>query len=161
MGISWLDGLLALVVVAMILWEIRRDLGQSLFDTVALLLGLRLALWVGPAAAGYLTFTAPEKARGLALLGIFLIGSGAGLVAGFYLYAVTRWTLDTFDRVAGVVLGFSGAVIICHVLVVSLTLLCGTPARPPAFITGSRLGQEALSFRTFQQVIQFFDRLHT
>jgi uncharacterized membrane protein required for colicin V production len=161
MGISWLDGFLLLVVVAAILWEIRRDLGQSLFDTVALLLGLRLALWVGPAVSRHLTFATPVQARGLALLGVFLIGSAAAMVGGFYLNTITRWTLDTFDRVAGVLLGFSSAVIICHVLVVSLAFIYGTPTKPPAFVTGSRLGQEALSFQTFQQVIQFFDRLHT
>jgi uncharacterized membrane protein required for colicin V production len=161
MGISWLDGLLVLVVVSMILWEIRRDLGQSLFDTVALLLGLRLALWLGSPVSRHLTFATPEQAHGLALLGVFLIGSGAGMVGGFYLYTVTRWTLDTFDRVAGAVLGFSSAVIICHVLVASMALMYGASDKPPAFVTGSRLGQEALSFHTFQQVIEFFDRLHT
>ncbi len=161
MELSWLDGLLMLVVVSVILWEIRRDLGQSLFDSLAFLLGLRLALWVGPAVSRYLTFATPEQAHGLALIGVFVIGSAAGLVGGFYLYTVTRWTLDTFDRVAGAVLGFSSAVIVCHVLVVSLTLMFGTSARPPAFVTGSRLGQEALSFHTFQQVVEFFDRLHT
>jgi uncharacterized membrane protein required for colicin V production len=161
MGISWLDGLLLLVVVSLILWEIRRDLGQSLFDTLALLFGLRLRLWLGPSLAGHLGMAHPNQARGVALLALFIVGSGAGLVGGYYVYAVTRWTLDTFDRVAGVLLGFSGAVIVCHVLVATLSLLCGAPNKPPAFITQSALGHEALSFHTFQQVIEFFDRLHT
>ncbi len=161
MGISWLDGLLLLVVVSLILWEIRRDLGQSLFDTVALLFGLRLAIWLGPTLAGELGMGQPNQARGVALLALFIAGSGAGLVGGYYLYAATRWTLDTFDRVAGVLLGFSSAVIVCHVLVVSLALLCGLPNKPPEFVTQSPLGREALSFHTFQQVMEFFDQLHT
>ena len=66
MGISWLDGLLLLVVVSLILWEIRRDLGQSLFDTVALLFGLRLAIWLGPTLAGELGMGQPNQARGVA-----------------------------------------------------------------------------------------------
>jgi uncharacterized membrane protein required for colicin V production len=161
MGISWLDGLLLVVVVSLIVWEIRRDLGQSLFDTLALLFGLRLSLWLGPSLAGHLGIAQANQARGVALLALFLAGSGAGLVGGYYLYAVTRWTLDTFDRVVGLLLGFSSSVIVCHVLVVSLALLCGAPAKPPTFITQSLLGHEALSFHTFQQVIEFFDRLHT
>src|SRR5437660_12415153 len=94
MGISWLDGLLVLVAVLLVLWEIRRDLGQSIFDTVALLFGLRLALWLGPLLAGHLGMTQPNQARAVALLAVFVVGTGAGLVAGFYLNAVTRWTLD-------------------------------------------------------------------
>lgn len=161
MSISWLDGLLLGVVVCLILWEIRRDLGQSIFDTLALLFGLRLSLWLGPSLATHLGMAHPNQARGVALLVLFAAGSAAGLIGGYYLYAVTRWTLDTFDRVAGLLLGFSGAVIVCHVLVASLALWYGSPAKPPAFIAQSPLGQEALSFHTFQQVMDFFDRLHS
>lgn len=161
MGISWLDGLLLGVAVCLILWEIRRDLGQSLFDTLALLLALRLSLGLGPWLAGHLGMAHPNQARGVALLLLFSVGTAAGLIGAFYLHAVTKWTLDTFDRVAGLLLGFSGAVMVCHVLVTSLTLCYGTPAKPPAFVAQSPLGQEALSFHTFQQVMQFFDRLHT
>src|SRR5205085_611840 len=105
MGISWLDGLLVVVAVLLVLWEIRRDLGQAIFDTVALLVGLRLALWLGPSLAGHLGMAPQNEARAVALIALFLVGTGAGLVAGFYLNALTRWTLDSFDRVAGVVLG--------------------------------------------------------
>ena len=160
MGISWLDGLLLSVAVLLILWEIRRDLGQALFDTMAVLLGLRLALWLGPALAVQLTYWHPNQARAVALVSLFVAGAGIGLVLGFYLNAVTRWTLDSFDRVVGVMLGFSSAVIVCHVIVAGLALYYGSHAGPPAFVTGSPLGHEALSFRTFQEVLDFFDRLH-
>jgi uncharacterized membrane protein required for colicin V production len=160
MGISWLDGLLILVVVLLVLWEIRRDLGQSIFDTVALLFGLRLALWLGPSLAGCLGMAHPQQARAVALFLLFVIGTGAGLVGGFYLNAVTRWTLETFDRVAGVLLGLSGAVIVCHVIATSLALYYGSHAGPPAFIAQSPLGHEALSFHTFHEVLDFFNRLH-
>jgi uncharacterized membrane protein required for colicin V production len=161
MGISWLDGLLTVVVVLLVLWEIRRDLGQSVFDTVALLLGLRLALWLGPSLAGHLGMTHPNQARAVALFMLFVVGTGAGLVAGFYLNALTRWTLDSFDRVTGVLLGLSGAVIVCHVLVAGLALYFGSHIGPPAFIVQSPLGHEALSFHTFHEVLDFFNRLHT
>jgi uncharacterized membrane protein required for colicin V production len=161
MGISWLDGLLAVVVVLLVLWEIRRDLGQSIFDTVSLLIGLRLALSLGPSLAGRLGMAHPNQAQAVALVLTFLVGAGAGLVGGFYLNALTRWTLDSFDRVAGVLLGLSGAVIVCHVLVAALALYFGSHAGPPAFIAASPLGHEALSFHTFHEVLDFFNRLHT
>ena len=85
----------------------------------------------------------------LLVVGIALMMDAVGL----------SMALGTF--VAGVLLGFSSAVIVCHVLVVSLALLCGSPNKPPEFVTQSPLGREALSFHTFQQVMEFFDQLHT
>jgi uncharacterized membrane protein required for colicin V production len=159
MGFSWLDGLIALVGVLLVLWGIRRDMGQSLFDTIALMFGLRLALWLSPAFAQHLRFAAPTQARGIALVVLFVLISGAGVVLSYFLNAMTRWTMDSFDRVAGAVLGFSSAVIVCHVLVASLALLFATPSGPPSFVQHSVLGGEILSFHTFEQVIQFFDGL--
>jgi uncharacterized membrane protein required for colicin V production len=159
MSFTWLDGLLLLVGVALVIWELRRDLGQALFDTVALVVGLRLALWVGPGLAPHLGLANPNDARAIALLVVFAIGTTVGLVAGFYLNAVTRWTLDQFDRVAGLLLGFSGSVIVCHVLVAFFALLGTTKTGPPQYIAHSPLAQEALTFRTFHEVIQFFDGL--
>ena len=161
MGFSWLDGLIALVILALVLLEMRRDLGQALFDTIALLLGLRLALWLSPSLAPHLGITAPAQARGVALFLLFIVGSGAGLAVGYYLHTVTRWTMDTFDRVAGLMLGFSSAVIICHVLILSTVMYFGTPKGPPPFVSRSLLGQEALSFRSFHQTIDYFNGLRT
>jgi hypothetical protein len=146
-------------VTALVLWELRRDLGQTLFDTIALLVGLRMALWLGPVLARYLDPGAPAHSRGLALLIVFVVASAAALAIGYYLNALTRWTMDQFDRVAGLVLGFSSAVIVCHVLVTSMALMWGTPKGPPAFVKKSHLGQEALSFRTAVKVVRFFDGL--
>jgi uncharacterized membrane protein required for colicin V production len=159
MGFSWLDGLLAVVVVVTILWEIRRDLGQSLFDTMALLLGLRIALWLGPVLAPGLGLANPNQARGVALLIVFLLASAGCLAAGYYLHRVTLWTLDQFDRVAGLLLGFSSAVILCHVLVASVALMGTTKQGPPKCVQQSRLAQEALTFRTCVQVVRFFNGL--
>jgi uncharacterized membrane protein required for colicin V production len=159
MGFSWLDGLIALVGVGLVLWGIRRDMGQSLFDTIALMFGLRLALWLSPAFAQHLRFATSTQARGIALVAIFVLVSGAGVVLSYFLNAMTRWTMDSFDRVAGAVLGFSSAVIVCHVLVASLNLIFTTPSGPPSFVRHSLLGGEILSFHTFEQVIQFFDGL--
>jgi uncharacterized membrane protein required for colicin V production len=159
MGFSWLDGLIALVGVALVLWGIRRDMGQSLFDTIALMFGLRLALWLSPTLAKHLQFAGPTQARGIGLIALFVITSGAGVVLSYYLNAMTRWTMDSFDRVAGAVLGFSSAVIVCHVLVTSLSLIFATPSGTPAFVKHSLLGEEILSFHTFEQVVQFFDGL--
>jgi uncharacterized membrane protein required for colicin V production len=159
MGFSWLDGLIALVAVALVLWGIRRDMGQSLFDTIALMFGLRLALWFSPALARNLHIGTATQSRGLALIALFFLISGAGVVLSYYLNAMTRWTMDSFDRVAGAVLGFSSAVIVCHVLVASLALIFATPSGPPPFVKQSVLGGELLSFHSFEQVVQFFDGL--
>ncbi len=159
MGFSWLDGFLVLVAIVVILWEIRRDLGQALFDTLSLVLGLRLALWLGPSLSRHLGMGDANHARAVALLLLFVAGAGVGLIAGFYLNTLTRWTLDQFDRVAGVLLGFSGAVIVCHVLVTAIVLFGTTKAGPPTQVVRSSLAQEALTFHTFRQVVKFFDGL--
>jgi uncharacterized membrane protein required for colicin V production len=159
MGFSWLDVFLVLVAVALTVWEIRRDLGQSVFDTIALILGLRLAMWLGPILAPDLGMDSINQARGVALLLVFLVASGVGLAAGYYVHRITLWTLDQFDRVSGLLLGFSSAVIVCHVLVASFALMGTTNAGPPRYIKQSFLAQEALTFRTCRQVIGFFNGL--
>src|SRR3954451_6292752 len=159
MGFSWLDVFLVLVAVSLTLWEIRRDLGQSLFDTIALLLGLRLAMSLGPYLAPDLGMGNINQARGVALLLVFLVTSGLCMAAGYYLHRITLWTLDQFDRVSGLLLGFSSAVIVCHVLVASFALVGTTKAGPPRYINQSYLAQEALTFRTCRQVIHFFNGL--
>jgi uncharacterized membrane protein required for colicin V production len=159
MGFSWLDGFLVLVIVALVLWEVRRDLGQSLFDTMALLLGLRLAQWLGPSLAPQLGMSSPNHARGVALLIVFVIASGLGLVAGYFLHRLTLWTLDQFDRVSGLMLGFSSAIILCHVLVTSVALCGMTKGSPPRYVKRSYLAQEMLSFRTCRRVVKFFNGL--
>jgi uncharacterized membrane protein required for colicin V production len=159
MGFSWLDGFLIVVIITLILWEIRRDLGQSLFDTMALLLGLRLAQWLGPELAPGLGMANDHQARGVALLIVFVICTGLGLVAGYFLHRVTLWTLDQFDRVSGLLLGFCGAIILCHVLVTSVALYGTNKHGPPKYVRQSRLAQEMLSFRTCRQVVKFFNGL--
>jgi uncharacterized membrane protein required for colicin V production len=159
MGFSWLDVLLVVIIGALVFWEIRRDLGQALFDTTALLIGLRVAQWLGPALAPHLGMSSPQQARGVALLIVFLITSGLGLVAGYFLHRLTLWTLDTFDRVSGLLLGFSSAIILCHVLVTSVALCGTTKGSPPKYVKQSRLAQEMLSFKTCRQVVKFFNGL--
>lgn len=159
MGFSWLDSFLVVVIVALVLWGIRRDLGQSLFDTMALMLGLRVAQWLGPELSPHLGMDSPNQARGVALLLVFLVTSGLGLVAGYYLHRLTLWSLDQFDRVSGLLLGFSSAVILCHVLVTTVALCGATKSGPPRYVKQSFLAKEMLSFRTCRQVVAFFNRL--
>ena len=159
MGFSWLDGIIIVIIIALILWEVRRDLGQSLFDTVALLLGLRVAWWLGPLLAPSLGMGNPNLARGVALLIVFVVASAGALVVGWYLHRLTLWTLDQFDRVSGLMLGFTSAVIVCHLLVTSVALMGATKWGPPKYVKQSWLAQEALSFRTCKQVVRFFNRL--
>jgi uncharacterized membrane protein required for colicin V production len=159
MGFSWLDGLILLIFTALILWEIRRDLGQSLFDTVALLMGLRIAWWLGPLLAPGLGIANANQARGVALLIVFVLASAVTLLLGWYLHRLTLWTLDQFDRVAGLMLGFTSAVIVCHLVATSVALMGSTKAGPPKYVKQSWLAQEAISFRTCRQVVKFFNGL--
>ena len=95
-------------------------------------------------ADGHLGMAHPNQACAVALFTLFVGGTGAGLVAGFYLNAVTRWTLDSFDRVAGVLLGLSGAVVVCHVIVAGLALYCEGPRSEPIVALAGELGYECM-----------------
>ena len=98
---------------------------------------------------------------GSILVAVFLVLSVAKflLVVGWYMHRLTLWTLDQFDRVSGLMLGFTSSVIVCHLLVTSVALMGTTKAGPPKYVKQSWLAQEAMSFKTCRQVVRFFNGL--
>lgn len=162
MVLTWVDLLVVLVIIGFVLCEVRRDFGQTLVDTVALLISMRAAVWLGPAAARSVPLAASETVnRGVWLLLAFVLCSAVTLLLARFAHEATRWTLDTFDPVFGFVFGMTSAVIICHVLVKSLAIVYATKAGLPPCVAQSALGEELLTFRSYHHLLEFLSHFPT
>lgn len=156
MPLSWIDVLLAVVIVGWVTLEIRRDFGRSLFDAVAVLVSMRLALLCSGSAAHWFAFAgAPGAARGAALGTLFVFFSVAALIGAKFLHEATQWTMDSFDPVFGCLFGLTSGVIAAHVTIRVVAMLYGTSHGPPTFVADSGLGLELLYFKTYHHVADF------
>jgi uncharacterized membrane protein required for colicin V production len=156
MPLSWIDVLLAVVIVGWVILEIRRDFGRSLFDAVAVLVSMRLALLFSPSAGHWFAFAgSPEAGRGAALGALFVFFSIPLLIGARILHEATQWTMDSFDPVFGCLFGLTSGVIAAHVTVRVLAMLYATPHGPPTFVADSGLGLELLYFKTYHHVADF------
>jgi Co/Zn/Cd efflux system component len=159
MVLTWVDLLIVLVVIGAVLWEVRRDFGHSLLDTVAVLLSLRAAMLIWPAAARAMPLGVTDATnRGLWLLLSFLLCAGIGLFLARLAHQATRWSLDTFDPVFGFVFGITAAVIACHVIVKAIAIMYADKHGLPQSVAQSALGQELLTFRSYHHLVEFLSR---
>jgi uncharacterized membrane protein required for colicin V production len=159
MVLTWVDFLVVLVIIGFVLFEVRRDFGQTLIDTVALLLSMRAAVWLCPSAARTVPLAVAETLnRGVWLIVAFVLCSAVGLLLARFAHESTRWTLETFDPVFGFVFGMTSAVIISHVLMKSLAMIYATKAGLPPCIAQSALGEELLTFRSYHHLMQFLSQ---
>jgi uncharacterized membrane protein required for colicin V production len=162
MVLTWVDLLVVVVIIGVVLFEVRRDFGQTLVDTVALLLTMRAAVWLCPAAARAVPLAASETVnRGIWLILAFILCSAVALLLARFAHEATRWTLDTFDPVFGFVFGMTSAVIVSHILVKSLAMIYATKAGLPQCIAHSALGEELLTFHSYHHLLEFLSRFPT
>jgi uncharacterized membrane protein required for colicin V production len=156
MPLSWIDVLLAVVILAWVLLEVRRDFGRSLFDAVAVLVSMRMALLLYPSAVGAFSFAgSPHGSRGLALATLFVVFSAIALVLAKYLHSATQWTMDSFDPIFGCLFGVTSGVMMAHMMVRILALIYTTKQGLPSFLADSGLGAELLYFKTYHEVAEF------
>jgi uncharacterized membrane protein required for colicin V production len=156
MPLTWIDILLAVIILGWVIVEVRRDFGRALFDTLAALVSLRLALLVSPTLAPLFSFAGAENARhGWALAVLFVLFGALALLLARFVHESTQWSMDSFDPVFGCLFGVTAGVIMAHVTVKVLSLIYANSHGVPTFLTDSGLGEELLTFKTYHRFADF------
>jgi hypothetical protein len=156
MLLTWVDLLIVAVVAIVVLFEVRRDFGQALFDAVAVLISLRVALWIYPWAAHAIPLAASDRTnKGVWLLLSFVLCVGVGLVLARFAHEGTRWSLESFDPAFGLIFGVTAAVMISHVIVKSVVIFYAAKHGMPKCIAESALGGELLTFKSYHALRDF------
>lgn len=156
MLLTWVDLLIVAVVATVVLFEVRRDFGQGLFDALAILLSLRAALWIYPYAARAVPLAVSENTnKGVWLLLAFALCAAVALLLARHAHEATRWSLDTFDPAFGFVFGVTSAVIVSHVILKSVVIFSAMKGGVPQCIADSALGHELLTFKTYHHLREF------
>jgi uncharacterized membrane protein required for colicin V production len=156
MLLTWIDLLIVAVVAIVVIFEVRRDFGQGIFDALAVLLSVRLALWVYPVAAHAVPLAVHDNTnKGVWLLLSFaLIVTGAMILSRFA-HEATQWSLEAFDPAFGFVFGVTAAVMISHLIVKSVVIFYAAKQGMPKCIAESALGGELLTFKTYHHIRDF------
>lgn len=156
---TWVDGLVVALVVAIVLFEVRQEAGRGLFDAVATvaagLLSRPLGAWVTawqhmqPMAGTDLS----PAAQGVCFLGLWIVGLGLSL----FLHRQVRWTMDQFDPMCGFVFALLITVAAGHVLTaVAAEQSLLKSGSMPEVMRRSCLAEELRSFRTYNNVLSVF-----
>jgi hypothetical protein len=152
------------VVAVVVLFEVRRDFGQALFDAIGVLFSLRVALWIHPFAARAVPLALNDHTnKAVWLLLSFTLSAAAALLLARFAHEATRWSLETFDPAFGFVFGVTCAIMISHVIVKSVVIFYAVKTGVPGCIAGSALGGELLTFKSYHAlrdfIIQFNHRI--
>jgi len=160
MSVNWID-LVLFTIVALVIWlEFCRGFGKAIFDFVAVLVAMRIALSYSSTAAGYLRFLSDKQDNDALVFGVsFLALSLVLWFIGKQIYDATLISLDTFDPPFGAILGFAIAVVIGHAFVNALFMTTGAARTIPDVIAGSALGYTFLEFPAYHAVIGFMSSL--
>jgi len=152
---NWYDLMLFLPVAALIVFEARQEAGRGLLDATVTLAAVQLtacyAGWLGttlgwPPVKG-------EPAPGATAV-CFMAFWGPGLAFSRMLHRRTRWSMDQFDALFGVVFGLFVAVAFGHVLAdFTATWATSHQGETPEYVVNSWLGHELRSFRSVQTMI--------
>lgn len=156
MLLTWVDLVIVIVVAVVVLFEVRRDFGQALFDAVAVLMSLRVALWIYPFAARAIPLAASDRTnKGVWLLVSFALCLVAALLLARFAHEGTRWSLESFDPAFGFIFGVTAAIMISHVVVKSVVIFTAPKHGMPHCIAESALGGELLTFKTYHALKEF------
>jgi uncharacterized membrane protein required for colicin V production len=160
MGVNWID-LVLFAIVALAVWlEFQRGFGKAIFDFVAVLVAIKVALSYSPLASGFLRFLPDTQDNQALVFGVSFLALAAILwFIGKLIYDATLISLDTFDPPLGALVGFAVAVVLGHVLVNALFMTTGAAATVPEVIANSVLGYSFLEFPAYHAVINFMSSL--
>lgn len=160
MGVNWIDLILLAVVVLAVWIEFRRGFGKAIFDFVAVIVGLNIALSNSERLSGFLRFL-PDAHDNQALIFslFFLTLAGILWLIGKMIYDATLLSIDTFDPPIGAVLGFAIAVVLGHAFVNTLYIASGVKDIVPDVISDSTLGYSFLEFPAYHAVVNFLSSL--
>jgi uncharacterized membrane protein required for colicin V production len=157
--VTWFDALVALLVVAFFVFEMRQEAGRALMDTVATLAALHLAREYAPlltAALGAAPLPGSQTSPALygACFGLFWV---IGLAVSYQLHCLTRWSFDHVDPVFGALFGIVVGVSVGHVFTdVTARLAVMHYGFLPDYMQNSWVGAELRSFRSYHYVLDVF-----
>jgi uncharacterized membrane protein required for colicin V production len=162
MTMNWIDLVLFVIVVLAVWLEFCRGFGKAIFDFVAVLVAIKLALSYSSVAAGFLRFLSDKQDNEALVFGVcFLVLSVVLWFIGKLIYDSTLLSLDAFDPPLGAILGFAVAVVIGHAFVNALFMTSGAAATIPDVIANSALGYTFLEFPAYHAVVGFMSSLAT
>ena len=156
---SWFDVLVCLLVAAVVALEMRQDAGRSVLDTVAAIAAVQVSGHFGAPLTAHLgwkpfpgTHVSP-LAQGLLFLVLWAVGLGLSL----YVHRQTRWSMDQFDPVFGLVFGLviAGAAghVLCEVTMQAAVMDYG---KLPGYLRNSCFAEELRSFQSYHYVLDTF-----
>jgi uncharacterized membrane protein required for colicin V production len=159
MLVTWVDLIIVVVILGFVMFEVRRDFGQTLLDTLVVVLCLRLTTWLSPAVAQAVPIAISDAMnRGVWYMLFFVLLVAGGLFLARWAHEATRWSLDTFDPAFGFVFGLTSAVLTCHVCMKAIAIAWGKKHGLPPCIVESALGQELLTFKSYQHLVVFLSQ---
>ncbi len=153
---TWYDGLVLVLFLGLVAWETRQEAGRALLDTVATLAALHMTTEYAPHATALLrlqplagTQMAPG-AQALCFLGFWSLG----LLVSAQLHRLTRWSMDNFDPVFGMVFGLVVAIGVGHAFTdITARMMIQRHNHLPAYMRESLLSEEFRSLRTYHYVL--------
>lgn len=161
---TWFDALILALLVGVLLFEVRQEVGRSLLDAVALLVAFFAAAAVAPAMTAHLHWQ-PVRGTEVSPGAFALCFAGIALVcllASWLAHHRTRWSLEHYDLPFSAVFGLVVAVTLGHV-VTDVTAEQGLlqSGKVPHYIQGSVVASELRTFRTYHYVVNTFEEMQT
>lgn len=154
--VNTIDVVLVVLIVGVVALETKRGFGRAIFDFAALLIAVRIAPLLVPAASKSLQLARDAQANEAILFAaIFVLTGGALLYLGKLAYDSTLISLDTFDPFFGGVAGFAVVLIVGHAVVKALAISAGVDGAPPDVLASSSLGMQFYRFGAYHQVMDF------
>jgi hypothetical protein len=156
----WLDIALALLMVAVVIFEGRQEAGRAMLDTVAGLGAYHLThLYDEPMTQLFGLAGLPDShAAPMVQLALFAGLLGLGLFLARLLHKQSRWSMDRFDPVFGITFGLVLAALIGHTTADLTTRMTMAPnGVPAAFVANSNVAHELRTFSTYRGFIREFD----
>lgn len=153
---TWFDGIILLLVVAISVYELRQEAGRALLDTFGTLLAIHVTDLYSPTVGSMLHWKAPHgmESSPQAYLLLFIPAFLLALTLSFLVHRHLRWSLDQYDPVFGLALGVCAAIALTHV-VSDMAVRSALVANPklPDYLASSLFAEELRSFSTYHRVV--------
>ena len=156
---TWFDLVILLLAVGLLIRGIRQEAGRGLMDAIATLVAVHFSRLAATGLTHSLGWRAVPglDCSPLLLALCFAAFWGAGLGLSRLLHSQTRWSMDNFDFLFGIIFGLVVAFSVGHV---ATEVAEGFATRPdgtlPEYMQNSCLADELRSFHTYHYVINVF-----
>ncbi len=138
---NWLDGVLALIILASVVTSFRKGLSREIFGVVTVCIALLLGIWLYGTVGGYLLPYLSSRPvanfSGFAIVfcAVMLLGSLIGAMIGKF---VKITGLSIFDHALGAGFGVVRGILVSVALVMGIMAFSQT-SQPPASVVNSRI----------------------